>query len=90
MVVKEYFEKLYTSKQRYQERNSSFSILFLIQHNCILSRLVVYKKPLTSVAKDLILVQHQPLNEITKIQTIGCKYFLLYSFNYLINIFLFF
>ena len=44
MVVKEYFEKLYTSKQRYQERNSIFSILFLIQHNCILSRAVVYKK----------------------------------------------
>ena len=42
---------------------------------------------MTSVAKDHILVRHQPLNKITKIQILGCKYFLLYSFNYLDIIF---
>ena len=36
-----------------------------------------------SVAKDRILVRHQSLNKITKIQILGCKYFLLYSLNYL-------
>ena len=38
---------------------------------------------MTSVAKDRILIRHQSLNEITKIQILGCKYFLLYSLNYL-------
>ena len=65
------------------------SILFLFQHNCILSRAVVYKKHMTSVAKDLILIRHQPLNKITKILILGCKYFSLYSFNYL-NIIIYF
>ena len=56
--------------------------MFLIQHNCILSRLVAYKKHVTSVAKDLILVRNQPLNKIIKIQILGCKYFLLFSLNF--------
>ena len=64
---------------------------FLIQHNGILSRLTeCIKKHLTSVAKDRILVRHQPLNKITKIQTLGCEYFLLYSLNYLDNIIYFY
>ena len=44
---------------------------------------------MTSVAKDHFLVRHQPLNKITKIQILGCEYFLLYSFNYL-NIIIYF
>ena len=58
------------------KRNFIISILFLIQHNYILSRhSSVRKKHLTSVAKDRILIRHQPLNIITKIQIIGCKDF---------------
>ena len=40
---------------------------------------------MTSVAKDRILVRHQPLNNIRKIQIIGCIFLLSYSFNYLTN-----
>ena len=56
-------------KRYYQlNRNLIISILFLVEHNCILSRLTEYiKKHMTSVAKDRILVRHQPLNKITKI-----------------------
>ena len=36
---------------------------------------------MTSVSKDRILIRHQPHNKITKIQILGCKYFLLYSLN---------
>ena len=72
--------------QKYYQirRNLIISILFLIQYNYMFSRLIgVYKKHLTSVAKDHILVGHHPLNKITKIQILGCKYFLLYSLIYL-------
>ena len=45
---------------------------------------------MTSVEKDRILVRHQPLNNIIKIQIIGCKFFLLYSLIYMnINIYLY-
>ena len=44
---------------------------------------------MTSVVKDRILVRHQPLNKITKIQILGCKYFLLYSLIYM-NIIIYF
>ena len=47
---------------------------------------------MTSVAKDHILIRHQPFKKfspkITILQIIGCKYFLVYSLNYL-NIIIF-
>ena len=80
-IMKKYYQK---------KRNFIISILFLIQHNHILSRLTgVYKKHMTSVAKDLILVRHQTLNKITKIQIVGCKYFLSCLLNYM-NIIIYF
>ena len=71
-------------KKYYQiKRNLLISILFLIQHNCILSPLVVYKKAYDISRKGSHFVPHH------KIQIPGCKYSLnylninVYSFNYL-------
>ena len=72
-------------KKYYQiKRNLIISILFLIQHNYILSRQVVYKKAFDISRKGSHqVVRHQSSDTTVLIlQITGYFYFLSYSFKY--------
>ena len=67
-----------------KERQDIMIEFYLRKRNLTISRLSsVQKRHMTSVAKDHILIRHQPVNKITIIQIIGCNYFQLNSLNYL-------
>ena len=80
-----YHEKVYQIN-----RNPIISILFLIKHNRILSRLLVYKKAFDISRKaSRRSSDTNPFPNIIISQITGCICLLLYSCNYL-NIFIYF